>query len=128
MVCSFYILRPLPRDAESRFVRRWRFSYIYIYTYIYIYIYTHIWYMHISNLAPICLYCWSLSFCLGPYLDMLNHDSSVGGSRLSYEYFSNAFTASLDPKAGPVKKGQQVAIYIYVYTHICINMYQYIYR
>jgi len=46
----------------------------------------------------------------GPYLDMLNHASSLGGSRLAYEYFADSFTASLDPKARPVRKGEQVMI------------------
>jgi hypothetical protein len=41
---------------------------------------------------------------------MLNHDSSAGGSRLSYEYFADAFSASLDPSAPPPHKGEQVLI------------------
>jgi hypothetical protein len=41
---------------------------------------------------------------------MLNHASSAGGSRLSYEYFADAFSASLDPKAPPPRKGDQVLI------------------
>jgi len=47
---------------------------------------------------------------LCPYLDMLNHASSRSGSRLEYDYFGDAFGASLDPAAGPVPPGAELLI------------------
>lgn len=49
-------------------------------------------------------------YVLCPFVDMFNHNSTLGGSALSYEYFTDAFSAMLDPAAGPVSAGEQLLI------------------
>ena len=41
---------------------------------------------------------------------MLNHDSALGGSAVSYEYFTDSFACVLDPKGGEVARGAEVRI------------------
>jgi len=40
----------------------------------------------------------------------LNHDGRLGGSEVSYEYFSDGFSVRLDKEAGAVARGEQVMI------------------
>lgn len=47
---------------------------------------------------------------LCPYIDMLNHDGTRGGSEIAYEYFGDAFGARLDPEAAPTAPDEQVLI------------------
>jgi len=96
---------PYLDNAKPRLFRRWLSPLLHkIYTCICIYIHicTYL-YIHLPRPAvpphPISLY---VPFALsGPYLGMLNHDSAVGGSRLSYE---------------------SVSIYTYIYVHTYIYL------
>lgn len=49
-------------------------------------------------------------YVLCPWIDFLNHDGALEGASVSYEYFSDAFAARLDPDAGAVAAGKELLI------------------
>lgn len=49
-------------------------------------------------------------YVLCPWIDLLNHDGTLGGSDIAYEYFKDAFSVRVDPEGPDTPVGGQMLI------------------